>query len=350
MKILQKIQYHYDQDLPFVAYKKPNELQVSVFFQQTKELFYTRNYTETGFVFAPFDDKKNTILIPKNQSEFLQEQIDFEEVINNETLPVINKKDKEFHCKIVDNAIQNIVDNQFRKVVLSRKESVDLVDFNIIETFKRLVVNYSRAMVYIWFHPKVGLWLGATPETLVKINGNEFETMSLAGTKVDIGEEKVIWSDKEIDEQQVVTDYIADRLRSICEEVFISEVETIKAGSLLHLKTKITGKLKGQSSKLITLLHPTPAICGFPKEKTKDYILKIEQYEREFYTGFLGELNFKSSAFKGQKSELFVNLRCMQIKNEKALIYVGGGITKDSNSEKEWEETVAKSKIMKSIL
>ncbi|MBL4643762.1 MAG: chorismate-binding protein, partial [Flavobacteriaceae bacterium] len=49
-------------------------------------------------------------------------------------------------------------------------------------------------------------------------------------------------------------------------------------------------------------------------------------------------------------SHLFVNLRCMEINNTEVSIYVGGGITKESNSEKEWEETVAKSTIMLKVL
>lgn len=342
--ILEKINNWYQQNLPFVAYKKPNEITISAFFQQTDALFYTEDYTESGFVFAPFDDKNKSVLIPKNESVFLQEKLDFEEVVNNKVPLVVNKKAEEFHCKIVDNAIQEIVDNQFRKVVISRKEEVVLSNFDVVTTFKRLVSKYPTAMVYVWFHPKVGLWLGATPETLVKINKTCFETMSLAGTQVYNGTAQVTWQEKELDEQQVVTDYIVSNLSSACDKISAGTVETIKAGNLLHLKTKVTGKLKAASSELITRLHPTPAVCGFPKEKAKDFILKTENYNREFYTGFLGELNL------GEASQLFVNLRCMQIKNSNALIYVGGGITKNSNPQKEFQETVAKSSTMKSAL
>lgn len=342
--ILEKIKNWQEQNLPFVAYKKTNETTIAAFFQQTDVLFYTKNYTESGFVFAPFDDKNESVLIPKNESDFLQEKLDFEEVVNNEVSLVINKKAEEFHCEIVDNAIQEIVDNQLRKVVISRREEVVLSNFDVVTTFKRLVTKYPTAMVYVWFHPKVGLWLGATPETLVKINESCFETMSLAGTQVYNGTTQVTWQEKELDEQQVVTDYIVSNLSSVCEEISAGTVETIKAGNLLHLKTKVTGKLKAATSELITRLHPTPAVCGFPKEKAKDFILQTENYNREFYTGFLGELNL------GEASQLFVNLRCMQIKSSNALIYVGGGITKNSNPQKEFQETVAKSSTMKSVL
>ena len=112
-------------------------------------------------------------------------------------------------------------------------------------------------------------------------------------------------------------------------------------------------------------MHPTPAVCGFPKQVAKDFILENENYDRAFYTGFLGELNLKQSKTRNTnrrnvennayavvktQSNFYVNLRCMQLQEAKALIYVGGGITKDSNPEKEWEETVNKTKTIGSIL
>ena len=92
------------------------------------------------------------------------------------------------------------------------------------------------------------------------------------------------------------------------------------------------------------MLHPTPAVCGLPKEEAKQFILDNELYNRDFYTGFLGELNLKG------QTNLYVNLRCMQLKDNRISIYVGGGITADSNAENEWEETVIKAKVMKNAL
>jgi len=113
------------------------------------------------------------------------------------------------------------------------------------------------------------------------------------------------------------------------------------------------------------VLHPTPAVCGLPKESAKQFILEHEDYNREFYTGFLGELNCETTiaprsgrrnienrayAVSRTSTQLYVNLRCMQLKNQQAIIYVGGGITEGSNAESEWEETVSKSLVIKSIL
>ena len=350
--IFDKIENSHKRKLPFAVYRKPNSDVFSGFFQLNDILFYAEDYTESGFVFAPFDDKNDAILIPKNQSDFLEEKVHSSSNYTNTIDSLIDEYSKENHINLVEKAIENIQKNQFEKVVVSRKESIQLKDFDIVETYQKLLQKYPNAFVYVWFHPKVGLWLGATPETLLNISDNSFETMSLAGTQVYKGSENVIWKNKEIQEQQLVTAFIKSQLSTITSTLKINKTETIKAGNLLHLKTKVSGILKTQNSKLKTLikaLHPTPAVCGLPRKITKEFILNNENYKRTYYTGFLGELNVQSSKSKAQSSSLFVNLRCMEIENNTAQIYVGGGVTKESNSEKEWKETVAKSKVMKSV-
>ena len=101
---------------------------------------------------------------------------------------------------------------------------------------------------------------------------------------------------------------------------------------------------------LIDKLHPTPAVCGLPKETAKQFILKNEGYDREFYTGFLGELNIDFRTFKKDNSDLFVNLRCMEVEKNTATIYVGCGITKDSIPEMEYIETVNKSMTIRKVV
>lgn len=191
--------------------------------------------------------------------------------------------------------------------------------------------------------------------------------MALAGTQDFKGSLDVVWQDKEKQEQQLVTDFIIDHLKSSVERFTVSDVETVKAGNLLHLRTMISAQLKAQTSlkDIIESIHPTPAVCGLPKLASKQFILNNETYKREYYTGFLGELNLETTiaprsgrrnienrayAVVRNSTQLYVNLRCMQIKNQQALIYVGGGITESSNPEKEWEETVSKSLVVKSVL
>jgi len=336
------------EELPFVVYRKPNSDILSGFFQQNNSLFFTENYTESGFVFAPFNDENKAVLIPENQSKFLQEKSSIDNEFTYKENFEAATSFKANHLKSVENALYNINKNALKKVVISRKETVQLSDFKLIEVYQKLLLKYPNAFVYIWFHSKVGLWLGATPETLFSLTGNVFKTMSLAGTQVYNGTKNVLWKNKEIEEQLLVTEFIESQLSSMVTNLKINKTETVKAGNLLHLKTEVSGKLhneKGRLNNFIKALHPTPAVCGLPRQKAKDFILENENYKRTFYTGFLGELNLRNN-----KSSLFVNLRCMEIEKNFAHIYVGGGITKDSNPLKEWEETVSKSKVMKSVL
>lgn len=341
--ILDKIKEAYKNKLPFVAYNKPNDTNVFGIFQKNAFLnTIATDFNQSGFVFAPFNTSDTTVFFPLEKSELIRgsytnQQLEFKEK------PYFNKSSKATHVKIVQKAIDSININEFKKVVISRKEIVTLNGVEVAKIYRKLLQLYPNAFVYVWFHPQVGLWLGATPETLLKVENNNFTTMSLAGTQVFKKDKKIRWSSKEIEEQQIVTEYIINKLSSFATNLKQLETETVKAGSLVHLSTEIKGELLQEGLfSLVDLLHPTPAVCGFPKEKAKQFILENENYNRRYYTGFLGELNINSN----KDSHLFVNLRCMEIKNNNAEIYVGGGITKESNPEKEWEETVAKSNIM----
>ena len=351
MKIFDDIQRALSNEMPFVVYNTPNSDFIKAFFQVDSTIYEPKDYLESGFVFAPFDNKEKAILIPTEKSQFISERISFDVNFSESIEYGPDNSQEEFHINLVEKGINEIVNNKFQKVVLSRKEQVSLVSSFEIETvFKKLISKYRTAFVYLWYHPKVGKWMGATPETLIGVKNKEFKTMSLAGTQLYKEAEKAKWSFKEIEEQYIVTDYIKSRLETTIQDLSVDEVETIQIGNLLHLRTLISGSVEKNISSLIDILHPTPAVCGFPKEEAKEFILQNEGYNRKFYTGFLGELNIKEDE-NFTMSNLYVNLRCMEIVSDTLIdIYVGGGVTKESNAEKEWEETVAKSKAMKSVL
>lgn len=371
----ERLQNQFTNYLPFVAYRNPSETRIKAFLQHENVIHKTTDFTESGFVFSPFNIEETSILIPVEASEIIECQSEetSENLKANNEASEVNKTSeepsaKENHIKLVEKGIQAIHKGVFVKVVLSRNESVAISETNPIEIFKKLLSTYSTAYVYVWFHPKVGLWLGATPETLLKIENKQFSTMALAGTQVYNNTIDVVWEEKELEEQQIVTNFIVSNLENQLESLQVSNVETVKAGNLLHLKTQITGRINTDKSHLkniIDILHPTPAVCGMPKESAKAFIFKNEYYKRDFYTGFLGELNVKKSVSRNSNrrnvennayasiktvSNLFVNLRCMQIQSKEALLYIGGGITNDSNPVKEWAETVAKSETMKKVL
>src|SRR5690606_5476922 len=155
-------------------------------------------------------NRNPSVLIPLSDAILISSKSD--EFDRNLTSKKIGEEDvsqeKLHHIKLVEKGIHAIKANEFQKVVLSRNQLVTLDDANPIRIFQNLLNSYASAFVYCWFHPQVGLWLGATPETLLTIDGRTLTTMALAGTQKFKGSIDVEWQNKEKDEQQYVTDFI----------------------------------------------------------------------------------------------------------------------------------------------
>ena len=363
--LLKKAKDAQAEELPFVIYRKPNSKRISCLIQKDKKLQFVKNYKESGFVMAPFLHSEKAVLLSDKNSKFYTGEYELESLKSADIQGVGSNGDfkedgREQHLKLVAEGIKAINQSDILKVVLSRQEVLSLKAIDITAIFKKLLIKYPTAFVYIWYHPEIGLWAGASPETLIQAEEGNFRTMALAGTMPVIGNKELVWGAKEIDEQQIVTDHIANELSEM--HISIGAPYNKMAGNLVHICTDIHGKLtKSQDlNSLIRTLHPTAAVCGLPKKEAKNFIVEHEGYDRGFYTGFLGELNFNKTNHPGSANKnehletiLFVNLRCMQLISEpenSAVLYVGGGITNASIPEQEWEETIAKSKVMKSVL
>lgn len=370
---MQSLQHFFEstqeQDLPFVVYRKPGEAHIQAFVQQDTALHFATTCKEEGFVFAPFDTQKEIVLFPKHMvSSFSLTNSSVQESAST-VASLATDKEKIAHCSLVQKGMDAILEGTMEKVVLSRKQNLSLSNPNPHITLQRLLDTYPTAFVYYWYHPKIGMWLGATPETLLTIKNGQLATMALAGTQEYKGTTTVSWGEKEKREQALVTQAITRNVNPLLKEPFTIEgPHTARAGNLLHLKTELRAPVDLATAALkeiIHALHPTPAICGLPRAAAQQFIQHNEGYDRAYYTGFLGELNLKTTTLRsrsGRNTEnnayrsvktstsLFVNLRCMQWLENTASIYIGGGITSESIPEKEWEETAHKLSTMSSIL
>lgn len=347
-----KVKIQQEKQLPFVLYCKPNSDRIVGFFQLNDYLYFLENFKETGFVFAPFDGDAIPY-IPQKYSDVLVEKV----TISDFYFETITTDSKDEQAKstfedLVQKGVEAIKNNQFQKVVLSRKELVDLNDYDLDTVFKKLIYNYPTAFNYCFYHPKIGMWFGATPEQFLKLNQKSLQTVALAGTQVAGNSDKINWNEKEKVEQQLVTDYITKGLNGLVSEMVVSRPYSDKAGNLWHIKTDINATIKSKEAigEIIIALHPTSAVCGLPKEDAKAFILENEKYDREYYSGFLGELNIDLATFRTEQSDLFVNLRCMKIKGKVAELFVGCGITAASIPADEFQETVNKSMTMKKCI
>lgn len=367
MSLQKHINSRYQSQKPFVVYHKPHDKSVKMISPDSESLQSIQDFDDTGFLFAPFNMKSESIFFPISDAEFETfpvKEIDLESVEFNKDDFEISNADQEKYQKLVEDCVNQIQDKKFIKAVLSRYISMNYEMKDLGQIFLRLLKKYPDAMTYIWYHPKVGLWLGASPEILANLKRNKLETMALAGTR-SVKDSKD-WTDKEIDEQQIVVDEIINSLKHNTSDILVSERETVQAGDLLHLRTDVATFIdRTKFNDILQSLHPTPAVCGLPKDSAYYYLLNNEGYNRQFYTGYFGEINMKNEIKRSERArnqenqayatilastELFVNLRCMSFQDNEIKIYVGGGITKDSQAEAEWEETVHKSQTMLKVL
>ena len=357
--IFENIKQALKEGKPFVAYGKPSsspKRSIKAHFQKDKTLYFINDYTENGFVFALFDiDKSKPILFPEAECNIIQDYFSSDELKSKTKIAykkIHQASSQKHHENLVEKALESISKQTFKKVVCSRKIEIN-VTHAPLDLFQRLLAFYPSAFVYFWHHPSVGTWLGATPESLLQIEDSQLKTMALASTKPFKEGELPQWQSKEINEQALVSKFIEAELSPYLSDLKIGQAQNIRAGKLWHLKSDITGKLTNQNSlqAIIKGLHPTPAVCGLPKDKAKKFILENEGYDRAYYSGFLGELNLLESEYQKntRKTALFVNLRCMQATTKGYQIYVGGGIVEGSIPKDEWQETVNKSQTMLDI-
>lgn len=343
---------------PFAMYFLPGQTEVSFVAGKVKTYatFKSIENIKQGFVFAPYKPSSETpiyLIDADKQAQgeatitVLLKSLD-EELVD---LTLDAKKPLEMSqssfLSLVDKAV-DVIDNggAFQKVVISRSENIALSeDFNPTKTLFRMQLAMPKAFCYMTYVPEQGLWMGATPERLLEIEGGKAQTNALAGTLPNGNGD--LWSHKEIDEQQIVTDYIEDRLKDVgIEKYTIEGPEEVASGSVRHLRSVFSFDLDSvrQLFPILNALHPTPAICGMPKEEAEEFILSNENYPREYYTGYLGPLDLKGS------SHIFVNLRCMKIVEDSATLFVGAGITAGSVALKEWEETKVKALTLLNVI
>ena len=261
---------------------------------------------------------------------------------------VSEETDKERYTQAFERFITPLQKKHFQKLVLSRSSTKHINDdFSPLAAFVRACNNYPRMMIYLCHTPVSGTWVGSTPEILLSGHGKEWHTVALAGTMPMQNEVMPMdWNKKNQDEQGYVADYIRRIIKKFGNKMNEKGPYTARAGQLVHLKTDFYFLLKNTDNigNLLQELHPTPAVCGLPKEDAFRFILENEGYDRSYYSGFIGWLDTEGH------TDLYVNLRCMEIKPGETTLYAGGGILASSEIESEWTETGDKMNTMKSIL
>lgn len=257
---------------------------------------------------------------------------------------------KEDYIIRLNQMIDELKSGEYEKAVFSRIKKIERPEDPALleKLFIGLMRAYPLAHVFLFKSPDNQLWMGASPELLFRKRGKKFETMALAGTQRRIegrGLNEYTWGSKEIREHQVVADFIISKL----DECGISgiqrgEMKTVEAGQMVHLKTKIEFETEIDQRTLAEVLHPTPAVGGFPRDRALLAIAKHEPHKRDYYAGYIGV------HFSNEDSDYIVNLRCMRVFPDHFSLFVGGGINSQSDPETEWQETELKSRTLMDII
>ncbi len=282
-----------------------------------------------GFIMSSFSIDKNIILFSVGSKE---------PVLGKSIQHKIFPKEHNFHSfkekykTNVEEAVTAIKTTNLEKVVLAQNftltHKVDCLDL-----FYRMCSLYPHGFIYYLAIEDIE-WIGASPEMLCRYANGIGETVALAGTQDKKGKD---WGSKEKEEQGFIQSYIEEEFSKIDDFEFKKgNTRTIRAGDIEHISSLYNFKtnLNGLNA-LVKQLHPTPAVCGYPKKEAQELIATKESFDREYYSGFLG-LN------EEEETNLFVNLRCAKIKGKEITLFAGAGITKDSIPEKEWEEVLKK--------
>ncbi len=237
--------------------------------------------------------------------------------------------------------LRDLHEGRFKKLVLSRAQNIP-GSWAAARLFAGACLRYPDALVSL-VHGRCGTWLGASPEILLEGEGNAWRTMALAGTRKR--ETPGPWDEKNLHEQAYVSAYLRKTLAGLSDITSETGPVTMSAGTVEHLRTDFafTPKEGVSQARLVMALHPTPAVCGLPKEAAMERILTVESLDRRYYSGFLGP-------WRKDAARLYVNLRCMKLHAGGARLFAGGGILPESTLQSEWRETCHKMRTMLALL
>jgi len=328
------------QDRTFAVYRLPNE-KCFHFIRQTTGAVRILPAIESlneqnGFVIAPFRVSETCPIVLIKPDEESVCEIPDGIAASGKNKNVQEEPSKVYQSKF-NTFTQALADKSFEKLVLSRCLTIPRKSgFSPATAFYRACKQYISSYIYLFHTPQTGTWIGSTPEILLSGKKNHWHTVALASTQpLRDGRLPETWDEEKRKEQQLVTDFIQNILSSfgICPEE--KGAYTVQAGELAHLRTDFRFSLSGNQTlgELLNALHPTPAVCGLPKEKAFQFIIDNEGYDRRYYSGFIGRLHPE------EQTDLYVNLRCMQIEDNCLTLYAGGGLLASSDLQEEWMET-----------
>jgi isochorismate synthase len=259
------------------------------------------------------------------------------------------------YAEAVARATKRIRSGSLRKVVLARTLLVDAGrELDAKQLLWRLRAVDPDCYAFAGPEPPPelaragGVLVGASPELLVLRRGREVRATPLAGSaprfgafrRDQISAQRLLSSEKDREEHAVVVEDVARVLGGYCDDLaHPREPELLGTANVWHLATPFTGRLHDPSMTALDLvagLHPTPAVCGTPREEAREALSEFEPIDRGCYAGPVGWMDADGDG------EWAIALRCAEITGTTARLFAGAGIVADSVPEEELDETEAK--------
>jgi salicylate biosynthesis isochorismate synthase/menaquinone-specific isochorismate synthase len=255
----------------------------------------------------------------------------------------------------VARAVERIAAGAYEKIVLAREvEVLAPVDHDPAAVLGVLREAFPSCLVFAVGRGDA-TFLGASPELLIRRDGQRASTVALAGSArrsadpaVDdhLGE-RLLRSDKDREENAIVARRIARALRPHSLWVTAAqEPVVVKVANIQHLAAPIRAQLRSHLSavELAGLLHPTPAVGGEPRDVAMSAIPALEGLDRGWYAGTIGWTD------RAGDGEFCVALRCALLRGRLARCYAGCGIVRDSDPAAELAETEIKLQALLPVL
>lgn len=243
------------------------------------------------------------------------------------------------------------------KVVLSRLIDIKTdAPVDIDALLNRLIVQNPASFNFHVLLPDGSSLLGASPELLLRKEGKAFSSQPLAGSaRRDTADalrdkavgEGLMHSAKDRHEHSLVTHAMKTVLQPRSRYLAVPEQpQLMTTPTLWHLATSIDGEVRDAQDNALSLaclLHPTPALSGFPHDAAQQLIAELEPFDRELFGGIVGWCDEQGNG------EWVVTIRCARVLENQVRLFAGAGIVPASSPESEWRETGVKLSTMLNV-
>lgn len=249
----------------------------------------------------------------------------------------------------VTDLLEMFANTDLSKVVLSRAiEVATATDIEQQTLLRNLLAINSKGYTFAANIRQDHKLMGASPELLVAKKGSYLTSNPLAGSRPRSESDEqnrqsidsLLNTKKDLHEHGLVVEEVERVMSKYCHNLYTPMIPSvIETKTMLHLSTVLEGQVNDPTTNVLSIaaeLHPTPAVCGYPREKAYEAISKLEQFDRGYFTGMVGWCDSRGNG------EWVVTIRCAEVQKRQMKVFAGAGIVNESHPQSELDETGAK--------